>query len=189
MDKEAVNAARKEYDRAAECVSIIRTSPDFASVESAWSAFLVADGRIFTKLEQGSKSSTKSQAWWGQKLCQRRKDALLRYLFHARNADEHTIEKIAGPEETKITITEPNPRTVAAMEQGLIGHPNSPILLATEIVFKNLRLMDVFDKGNRYEVPNDHLGAPIKDPIPAVVAGLGLVYLNLILKEADDLIT
>jgi hypothetical protein len=188
MDKKAVDAARKEYDRAAECVSIIRTSPDFASVESAWSAFLVANGRVFTKLEQGSKSSSKSHAWWGHKLCQRRKDALLRYLFHARNADEHTIEEIAGPDETKITIAEPNPRIVAAMEQGY-GRPNAPILLATEIVFKNLRLMDVVDKGDRYKVPEDHLGVPIVDPIPATVARLGLTYLNSILKEADDLVT
>src|ERR1700730_9651435 len=164
MDKKAVDAARKEYDRAAECVSIIRTSPDFASVESAWSAFLVANGRVFTKLEQGSKSSSKSQAWWGHKLGQRRKDTLLRYLFHARNADEHTIEEITEPDETRITIAEPNERIVGAMERGLIGRPNVPILLKTEIVFKNLRLMDVVDKGTRYEVPKDHLGAPIMYP-------------------------
>jgi hypothetical protein len=72
MDKKAVDSARKEYDRAAECVSIISTSPDFASVESAWSAFLVANGRVFAKLKQGSKSSSKSRAWWGRKVCQRR---------------------------------------------------------------------------------------------------------------------
>jgi hypothetical protein len=113
----------------------------------------------------------------------------LHNLWHARNADEHTIEAITGDDETKFTIAEPNPRTVAAMEQGLIGPPNAPILLATEIVFKNLRLMHVFDKGDRYEIPNDHLGAPIVDPIPATVARLGLVYLNSILKEADDLVT
>ena len=181
MDKKAVDAARKEYDRAAECVSIIRTSPDFASVESAWSAFLVASGRMFTKLEQGSKSSSKSQAWWGHKLCQRRKDALLRYLFHARNADEHTIEEIAEPDETKIMIAEPNEKIVAAREHGLY-----PILLTTEIALKNLRLIDVVDKGNRYEVPKDHLGAPIMDPTPATVASLCLAYLNSILKEADE---
>jgi hypothetical protein len=187
MDKKAVDAARKEYDRAAECVSIIRTSPDFASIEDAWSAFLVANGRVFAKLKKGSESSSKSRAWWGRKKCQRRKDALLCYLWHARNADEHTIEKITGPHETRITVAEPNPRIVAAMEQGLIGRPNAPILLSTEIVFKDLRLMDVIDHGDQYEVPKDHLGAPIMDPIPATIARLGLAYLDSMLKEAGEL--
>jgi hypothetical protein len=181
MDKKAVEAARKEYDRAAECVSIIRTLPDFLAIQSAWKSFLTS---VFTKLDRGSKSPKKSYVWFGHKVCQRRKDALLRYLFHARNADEHTIEEITEPDEITITIAEPNERIVAARERGLY-----PILLTTEIVFKNLRLIDVVDKGDRYEVPNDHLGAPIKDPIPAVVAWLGLVYLNSMLDEATELIT
>lgn len=188
MDKKAVEAARKEYDRTAEYVSIITTSPDFLAIRSAWKAFLTSHHRVFTKLELGSKSAKKSYAWWGHKVCQRRKDALLRYLFHARNADEHTIEEITGQHETRTMITEPNPRIVATMERGY-GRPNEPILQTSEVVLKNLRLTDIFDKGDRYEVPKDHLGAPIMDPIPATVAGLGLVYLNSMLKEASELIT
>jgi hypothetical protein len=124
----------------------------------------------------------------GDAKCVNVEETLLRYLFHARNADEHTIEEITGEDETRIMITEPNPRTAAAMERGLIGRPNGPILLTTEIVFKNLRLMDVVDKRNRYEVPKDHLGAPIIDPIPAIVARLGLAYLDSMLKEAGELV-
>jgi hypothetical protein len=188
MDKKAVEAARKEYDRAAECVTIIGTSSDFLAIQRAWKSFLTSHHRVFTKLDSSSKSP-KNYDWWGRKVCQRRRDALLRYLFHARNADEHTIEEITGEDETRIMITEPNPRTVAAMERGLIGRPNAPILLSTEIVFKNLQLMAVVDKGDRYEVPKEYLGAPIMDPIPAIVARLGLAYLDSMLKEAGELAT
>jgi hypothetical protein len=188
MDKKAVDAGRKEYGRAAECVSIIRTSPDFLAIESAWKSFLTSHYRVFTKLDSSLKSP-KSYAWWGRKVHQRRRDALLRYLFHARNADEHTIEEIAEEDKTTIMITEPNPRTVAAMERGLIGRPNAPLLLSTEIVFKNLRLLPVVDKRKQYEVPKEHLGSPIVDPIPATVARLGLAYLDSMLKGAGELVT
>jgi hypothetical protein len=97
MDKKAVDAARNEYDRAAECASIIRTSPDFLAIQSAWKSFLTSHHRVY------SSKSPKSYAWWGRTVCQRRRDALLRYLFHARNADEHTmligfVDKIVMPQ-------------------------------------------------------------------------------------------
>jgi hypothetical protein len=188
MDKKAVDAAGKEYARAAEYVSIIRTSPDFASVEKAWSTFLVTNGRVFTKLEQGSKSSSKSVAWWREKLCQRRRDALLCYLWHARNADEHTIEEITERQDTKKTIVQPKSRIVTLMEQGLIGSPIAP-LEAIETTLVNVRLRDVMDRGMLYVTPGEHLGIPILDASPANVASLALAYLDLMLKEANELST
>jgi hypothetical protein len=158
MDKKAVDAARKEYDRAVEQAIIIRESSDFASIQSAWSAFLVANGRVFTKLEQGSKSSSKSRAWWGRKLGQRRKDALLCYLWHARNTDEHTIEEITERHDTTVAIVQPKPGIASAMERGLIGRPIAP-LNVIETTSPSVRLLDVVDKGTLYLTPGEHLGA------------------------------
>jgi hypothetical protein len=189
MDKKAVDAAQKEYARAAKCANIIRTSANFEEVLVAWTSFLTAHHRVFTKLEQGSKSSRKSRAWWGRKLCQRRKDALLCYLFHARNADEHTVEEITGHHETRTMITEPNPQIVSAMERGLMGRPHSPILRTIETVLKNVRLLNVVDKGTRFDVPKDHLGSPLSDTRPATIASLGVAYLGSMLEEARALTT
>jgi hypothetical protein len=186
MNKKAVNAARKEYDRAAEYISIIRTSPDFASVQNAWSKFLGANNRVFKKLEQGSKSSIKSHAWFERKTCQRRKDGLLCYLWHARNADEHTIEEITEQHDTKETIVQPKPGIVAAMERGLIGRPVAPLEVIV-ITLPHVRLLDVTDRGVQYATPKEHLGTPILDASPANVASLALAHLDLMLKEAGEL--
>jgi hypothetical protein len=99
VDPRAIDAARIEYQRAGQSAATIRASNDFAEIQSAWASYLVHSGRIFTKLEQGSKGDNKSKAWWGKKLHERRTDPLLRYLWHSRNADEHTLQQITEMKE------------------------------------------------------------------------------------------
>jgi hypothetical protein len=94
MKRKAVESARVEFNRAREAMKALATSNNFDEIARHWAAFLVAAARIFTKLEQGSKDFQKSRAWWSTKIHQRRNDSLLRYLWHARNADEHTIEAV-----------------------------------------------------------------------------------------------
>jgi hypothetical protein len=94
--------------------------------------------------------------------------------------------EVTGEHETTTVVTEPNPRLVALMERGLMGRPHGPVLQSREIVSKNLRLLDVFDKRNRkqYGAPKNHLGAPL-DPATAAISGLA--YLDSMLKEASEL--
>jgi hypothetical protein len=92
MDRKAVAAARTEFGRAKQSLADLAASNDFAAVERHWAAFLVSAGRVFTKLEQGSKTNNKSKGWWSRILGTRRSDPLLRYIWHARHADEHGIE-------------------------------------------------------------------------------------------------
>ena len=51
---------------------------DFAHAEEAWTDFLLAASTIYTKLEQGAKTSGQSAAWFGRKKKQRRDDPVLR---------------------------------------------------------------------------------------------------------------
>jgi hypothetical protein len=87
MDKKALAAAWKEYKRAVGSANVIKSAHEFAKIEDAWAAFLVAADRVYTKLEQGSKISDNSKSWWGKKVHERRTDRLLCYVWHARNAE------------------------------------------------------------------------------------------------------
>jgi hypothetical protein len=60
MDKNAVKAAGVEYDRAAESLALLKAANDFPTVEKHWVAFLGSAGRVFTKLEQGSRCRAKA---------------------------------------------------------------------------------------------------------------------------------
>ena len=62
MDKKAINAARIEYTRAAESLEVVATTNDFPTLEKHWASLLVSAGRVFTKLEQGAKVSSKSNS-------------------------------------------------------------------------------------------------------------------------------
>jgi hypothetical protein len=93
MDKHALEMAQVEFDRAFQAMTDLGAADHFAEIERHWSAFLVAAGRVYTKLEQGSKSNLKCSEWWGRKIHERRCEPLLAYVWHARNADEHGIKK------------------------------------------------------------------------------------------------
>jgi hypothetical protein len=47
--------------------------------------------RIYSKLMAGKKGHPKSEAWFAQKLEDRKNDPLLYYIHRSRNADEHTL--------------------------------------------------------------------------------------------------
>jgi hypothetical protein len=86
MDKKAVEAAGIELNRALKSVTLLGAANNFADVQSHWTAFLASAGRVFTKLEEGSKDTQKSKTWFGTKVHQRRTDPVLRYVWQARNA-------------------------------------------------------------------------------------------------------
>jgi hypothetical protein len=81
MDPTALKAARTEFDRAFQNIDELAAANHYTEVARHWAVFLVNAGRVFTKLEQASKVTAKSRAWWGKKVNERRGDELLRYVW------------------------------------------------------------------------------------------------------------
>jgi hypothetical protein len=94
MDKMAVEAARASLAKAETSPQAMQAAKQCPELQTAWSDLLVASTRVYSKLQQGAKSIGKSNAWFGQKADERKNDALLTYIHHARNADEHGIKPI-----------------------------------------------------------------------------------------------
>jgi hypothetical protein len=182
MDKEALIAARKEYDRAEEfnkkLFKAVGNKDHFNEFQNAWSSLLLSIGRIYTKLEQGSKSSPKSRAWWARKLYERRHDELLCYLWHARNAEEHTLRE--ATERVEITHTGFRRRERPI---GQTARPN-PLFETVEETSVNFWLVDVVDRGKIYKAPRKRGELNIT---PIGVAGEALRYVSSMLTEAEEL--
>jgi hypothetical protein len=194
MDKSAVAASNVSLAKATASIEAMRNAKTFQEFEAAWSDFLLAAGRVFSKLEQGAKVSGPSKDWFGRRKHTRRTDPLLSYIHHARNADEHGIERITelrpgsvaigstGATSIKTLTIETNKEGTTKIEGETSGDP-----LRITVTPSAARLTTVFDRGDKYEPPTEHLGAPISDPSPLVVAELALAYLRGLTDEASKL--
>ena len=82
---------------------------------------LISGGHVASssgdKLEQGAKVSSKSKSLWIKQPYQRQTDPLLRYLWQARNADEHTLQQINQLQPASAKVVEPKQEDAAALER------------------------------------------------------------------------
>ena len=188
VDHKAVNAAWTEFNRAFQSITELGTSNHYAEVERHWATFLVSAGRVFTKLEQGAKSSGKSGAWWGRKVNERRTEPILRYIWHARNADEHGIQPVTELHPGSIKEVTPTPEETENFHRTM-GQQAKPYaaLALLEIVNPHVKLVEITDRGVIYKPPATFFGETINGPNPHNVGLLALSYLEKILKEADKL--
>jgi hypothetical protein len=193
MDKKAVTASHASIAKAASSLEALKNAKTFPQFEAAWSDFLLAAGRVFSKLEQGAKISGPSKAWYGHQKHLRRTDPLLSYIHHARNIDEHGIEQITelkpgsvgigttGTTQVERLRIENRPEGVT-VEAKTTGDP-----LVVSMTPPQPRLISVIDHGDRYDPPKEHLGTPISDPSPIKIAELALSYLRSMTDEASKL--
>ena len=193
MKKIAVTHAQERLIKVKNAVAAMENSPDFQSFSRAWSDFLIAVSGIYSKLEQGAKINGSSLGWFGRKRHDRRTDELLRYLHHARNADEHGLAP----------TTHVNPGSFAIggggsyRFDGTIGSSGGNLAVThlggppprLEITPPSIRLVTVLDEkhGNQYPPPSKHLNALLPDNSPLAVARLGSAYLSDLIAEAGKL--
>jgi hypothetical protein len=111
MDPKALAAAKVRLERAKNAVTALDTAITLADMHSAWSAFLLAAGGIYSKLQRGAKGDSKSVAWFGGITHVRKTDPLLSYIHQARNSEEHSV--YAPPNRLSRPQADRNRRTVA----------------------------------------------------------------------------
>jgi hypothetical protein len=196
MNEMAVEKARARLGRADQALRRIEASTTFKEFESAWSDFLLAWNSIYSVLEQGAKAKPQSRQWFGAKKRERRDDPLLQYLHQARNADEHGIEPVAvhdpggigigvGGQPVEVSnLRFDEEGRASAVVKSLDGKP--PKIL---IQGPHARPVEVVDSryGNRYPVPREHLGKPLKRLSPLSMAQAGYAHSERLVEEAAKL--
>jgi hypothetical protein len=172
---------------------IVMESDDwvFEEFELAWRNFLLEASSVYSKLEQGAKSSGKSRAWFGRVKHVRKNDELLSYIHHARNTEEHSLEGSTNRTEitakpankwTKILPPKEGDNTISATVQS-----NQP--LAVTLISPGIRLVPVTDERyhDTFNPPTTHLGQLLVDRSPIAVARLGIQYFESLISEATNL--
>ena len=143
---------------------------DFAAFDSAWREFLQKLERVWNKAQAG----VHDQPGWSRLESEfnrlRSDDPLLRYLRHARNADEHSLQQVSTDWNASLRVSDAGPGSVK-VEWEPWDRP----------------LLPVVNRGVAYQPPKEHLGQSIEPKLkqgtaaPIVVADLALhFYRNLL---------
>ena len=101
---------------------------------------------------------------------QRKNDQLLRYLEHARNADQHSIQ----------LILDDVPEQIVTVGGDTVYVGNDIVIIAPRI-----ELRPVEDRGESYNPPVEHLGKALTEHGPLKVADLGLRFYAGFVEQAE----
>jgi hypothetical protein len=194
MNPKAIGKAKLRLDKAREDLGKVKISKNFDEFQNSWAAFLLSANTIYTSLEQGAKSCSKSGQWFSEKKKFRKNDALLQYLHQARNADDHGIEPVTEliPGSVNIGPIDPNHRGV--ISNSIVEISDDGIKISNLAGIDNLRieetpptvaLITVINRGVSYPPPSEHAGSALTDLSPVNVASLGIVYLERLIDEAS----
>ena len=186
----AVQQAKARLERAVDALAKMEQSIAFSALEESWANFLVAVKIVFAKLGEGAKGDTKSEGWFARVLSEQRSDPLLRFLYHARNAEEHGLDR-SIEQAYDIQVVEG-----VRLEVDAILEPNGDVTFRNaseprEVVHFNLKGTPkaIIDgrSGKIIGAPTEHLGSPISDPSIFGIAHLAVAYLERLIGDAQQL--
>jgi hypothetical protein len=167
---EPLREATFELQSAESALERMRSASDLDGFEDAWRQYLGALQKVWVKTERGCQHVRESfEPWQGKFKRQRKKDQLLRYLKHARNADQHSLQLILDdiPKQT----------VKAGGDTVYVG--NLVVTIAPRI-----ELRPVEDSGKWYNPPVEHLGKALAERDPLKVAELGLTFYAGLVEQA-----
>jgi hypothetical protein len=176
MRKAAVGKARDRLASARARLVELESSKDYNAARRCWYDFLLPSNAVFSVLEQGAKGQNKSAPWFGSKRRERRDDPLLRYVHHARNADEHNVPSVTELDRQKVVMVEDG-KPIAEIRD-VVGNkgtfyslsadpsPNLTKINEMRVYPDRAKLIRVYDSGVWYDPPSEHLGLQIEDNGP-----------------------
>jgi hypothetical protein len=168
---EPLREAKRELRSAEWALGRMHSAPDFDSFEDTWRQYLMALRKVWIKTERGCQHVRKRfEPWQGKIKSQQRNDQLLRYLEHARNADEHTIQ----------LILDDIPKQTVTVGGDTVYVGNDVVIIAPRV-----ELRPVKDRGEWYDPPVEHLGKALAERGPLKVAELGLAFYADFVEQAE----
>lgn len=188
----------------------LESAPDLDSAKSAWSDFLEQHYRVFEKLRAATRD-TAHAGWFGEITHDRKSDALLSYVHHARNADSHGISEVTQEQaeassighvlkggETGVVIAARPPNQSYSSEfrvQNMVIYNGRVVRAEVESLDgkpvamdyrpERLILIPVVDRGVKYRPPTKHFDSEIADVTVIDVARLAFEYAERRVTEAE----
>jgi hypothetical protein len=194
----ALQHCLKRLEKARSALQRLEQTKDPRETESAWSDLIMAAASIYSKLEQGSKVNGIAVAWYGRVKNERKKDSLLSYIHHARNANEHGIKDITrvAKGEAQIRFHEPYDPAKLEGKQLFIGHDSKGNIVlgkSSDAPFSvevynapTCVLVPVVDDrfGDTFPPPDRHLAQQLNDTTPQAIGRLAVAYLEKLINDA-----
>ena len=203
MHPNAISKARLRLGKAKECIAGLRKARNHTEFSAFWVDVLIALNGVPNLLQEGAKTDAHSQQWYGCKKRIGRKDPLLSYMYQARNAEEHGLREVIATRERwfgiDLVIGDRLPTNVLGKFTVIVEYYNAKVCIIFEegsklqpikVFFKEAILTEVHDDRFRltFEVPNAHLGQPLKNPLPITAARLTYDYYCGLVDEAEKFV-
>ncbi len=185
MNKSGLEKVADRMRRMRSAAELLGNAKDSRTAAAAWEDFLIAAGGFYSILERAARTTPAEIGWYGRIKHVRKNDPLLRYIHHARNAEEHGCQPISLPASTSGTLLTPGSSVwftakdghwIASDVRGNVHFSKDAIRLVT---VHDERFKDSFDP------PCKHLGIPIEDTSAANIAELAITYLENVFSEAS----
>jgi hypothetical protein len=192
MNEKALEAAKEKLQHAREKVSAMTAATDIRILARLWEEFLTLQQQVFLRLSKAFERGH-SKSWSDAVINEKRSDDMLRYVMHARNADEHGINSISEANMGKVTINPRQGMTLSVNRMVVDTRGPTPIIAMDPETAANatitfipasVKVLPVRDRGVDYNPPTSHLGDPIISS-PISIAEMTISYLEKKIHEGE----
>ncbi len=190
-EKEPLHSAKRELVVAEKAIERMTNATSIDELEDEWKIYLSAIEKCWVKVERSCQHVRNTfQPWQGIFSNERKKDPLLRYIKHARNADQHGLQEIMEKKDPLSSMSIEGGESIAHIEKLVIEkgalveyRGNKPLII--ENLPNRIELIPVKDSGNWYNPPKTHKQMRLPWPAPINVAVLGLEYYRDYVRQAE----
>lgn len=190
--KEPLYHAKRELAAAEKAIERMTKAESIDDLEDEWKVYLNSIEKCWVKTERACQHvRNKFQPWQGEFSNERKKDALLRYIKHARNSDQHSIQEAMQKKEASSSMYVEGGQGVTHIERLEIRNGrlveyrgNQPLII--ENLPNRVELIPVKDGNKWYNPPKQHKDVKLLWPAPVDVAVLGLEYYRNFIRLAEE---
>ncbi|MEO7504285.1 MAG: hypothetical protein ABIT69_03790 [Sphingomicrobium sp.] len=195
MQRAGFQKARARLLDAFKAHEELKSVQDWAAFESAWTRLLTSLNSVYSILEQSVKGSKASERWFAEAKRARKTDEALKYLHHARNANDHGIVEVLRRVPGGLGITSRSGKTyIKELSVGPDGvvklegsdFDGSPLIVTSYP--ESVELVPVLDRGVRYDPPDALLGKSLTDRSPVALASAVLEHMTVLFVDAETLL-
>lgn len=181
----------EELELAKEAAAAMGEAKSFREFELSWKKFLHHIDRVWNKAFDHFVKAPGWFGWSGKFMDLRKRDALLSYLFQARNSDEHSVREIAEQRPGSLSINPATPGGAVYIDHLSINNGVVTIGPGTVGVIHfepaRIALLPVKAKDGRiYPPPTMHLGQKIDHLDYANIAAMALAFYQDFLDQAEN---
>lgn len=188
MEPKAFSRAKDHLQSAQWQLEGMKKASNLRDLSQAWRGFLTDAQRLFLMLRKATEVGA-SKAWSDTLQRTRNQDDLLKYVHHARNADDHGMERVAEEQSGRLGIAPGDGpahiRTVTAIPGRGVSVEYSGARPAVSWTPDAVVLLPVKDRGVIYSVPTQHLGQRLPDAKAITAAETAYEYFAKAVEEAE----